>query len=157
MAKLSLRISLASLCGFALAAGTADAAVTSVYKCFDRNLNVVYTDQPCRGEHLSIETGIVDHAAVAELQREREAVTRSAAQRVAELRTLPAPVGNYGYGGPAFVENGYGGNADVYYPAFGYGSYGNGDRSRKRPDYARNNFGKQQRFVPAPKGDLMKR
>ena len=139
---------------FSAAAG---AAATTVYKCFDRNLAVVYTDEPCRGEQLRIETGSVDQAAVAELQREREAVARSAAQRVAELRARPEPLQQYAYAGPPpMPDYGY---ADTYYPAYGYGPYydnnnNNNDRGRGRPDNGRK---RQQYHVPAPKGDLIKR
>src|ERR1700755_2120798 len=100
-----------SACTLALAAGYGNAAVPTVYKCFDRNLGVLYTDQPCRGEQLSIEGGSIDPVAVAELQREREAVARAAAQRVAELRRVDvAP--QYYAGGPAAPQGPQYGGAD---------------------------------------------
>ena len=46
----------------------------------------LYTDQPCKGEQLEIRAGDPDPVAVAELAREREAVSRSAAQRIADQR-----------------------------------------------------------------------
>src|SRR4051812_4567900 len=146
-------------CSLALAAGAAGATVTTVYKCFDRKLDVVYTDQPCRGEQLRIEGGSVDPVAVAELQREREAVARAAAQRVAELRRVDvAPQYSYGGGAPAPAPAPeYASAGDGYYP-LGYGyapeyndRRGHGDQGRR--------FGNQHRqsYVPAPRGDLIKR
>jgi len=153
------RLSWASACALALALSPANAAVTTVYKCFDRNLDVVYTDQPCRGEQLRIEGGSVDPVAIAELQREREAVARAAAQRVAELRRVDvAPQYAYGGGLPQQLpvpDYAYGG--DGYYPLdYGYAPgyndrRGRGDRDRR--------FGNQHRqsHVPAPPGNLIKR
>jgi hypothetical protein len=101
----------------AAVANPAVSAVTTVYKCFDRSLNVVYTDQPCRGEQLDIEGGRADPAALAELQREREALSRAMAQRMADNRRLPVANSDYAVGGfaPPIVP-------EVYYPAGG-GSY----------------------------------
>jgi hypothetical protein len=144
-----------SACFVLLAAAPAGAAVTSVYKCFDKNLGVVYTDQPCRGEHLAIETGTVNQAAVAELQREREAVARAAAERIADMRRLPERDYNsqFVYGGGPM--GGYAG--DTYYPAYGplgYDQgYGNRGRDFRRPDFHR----RSPPHVPAPRGDLIKR
>jgi hypothetical protein len=156
------RLSWASACALALAMGSANAAVTTVYKCFDRNLDVVYTDQPCRGEQLRIEGGSTDPVAVAELQREREAVARAAAQRVAELRRVDVTP-QYAYGGglppqlpmPDYGYGGYGN--DGYYP-LGYGYAPDyGDR-RGRGDQARHNGSqRRQSHVPAPPGNLIKR
>ncbi|MCC6194199.1 MAG: DUF4124 domain-containing protein [Burkholderiales bacterium] len=143
---------LAVLC---LAASPAPAAVATVYKCFDAKLNVVYTDQPCRGEQLEIELGAVDHAAVAELAREREAVSRAIAQRIAEGNRMPVA---RDYAPPAYYAGpppGYYGN-DVYY-APGWGFYGppvadrRGDRDRpplRKP---------RPPSVPASRGDLIRR
>jgi hypothetical protein len=155
-------IGIALTAGALALAGAADAAVTTVYKCFDRNLGVVYTDEPCRGEQLRIEGGHTDPVAIAELQREREAVARSAAQRVADLRARPEPVQQYAYAGPPPLTPDYG-YADSYYPAYGYGPYYNGynnDRGRGRPDDGRPDNGRRERqqyHVPAPKGNLIKR
>src|SRR5215203_2602697 len=82
-----LRIAVAVLA--VAAAPPALCAITTVYKCFDRTLGVLYTDQPCRGEQLSIEGGRTDPAAIAELTREREALSRAVAERIADNRRLP--------------------------------------------------------------------
>lgn len=58
------------------------AAATQVYKCIDKNRHVLYTDEPCPGgELLDIRPGDADPAAVARLEREREALERRMAQR----------------------------------------------------------------------------
>ena len=142
-------------CIFAAAATHASAAATTVYKCFDGKLGVVYTDQPCRGEQLSIEGGTADPVAVAELAREREALSRSAAQRIADNRRAAierdlAP--QYVYAGP---PAGYG--SEIYYPA-GLGYYPNAvdgrpPRDHLRPDPRRGRMS----AVPAPRGNLIRR
>ena len=130
-----LRVALAAVA--VAAASPAMSAVTTVYKCFDRNLNVVYTDQPCRGEQLDIEAGRADPAAIAELQREREALSRAVAQRIADNRRLPAANPNPDYLAGGFPQAM---DSEVYYPA-GWGSYAPyaGDRVRGRgPNSGRN-------------------
>lgn len=77
-------LALAAMCVIALASGSASAASTTVYKCFDRNLNVVYTDTPCVGEQMDVKTVDADPVALAELQRERDSLARSTAQRIAD-------------------------------------------------------------------------
>jgi hypothetical protein len=147
-------------CLLAAAASHAPAAVTTVYKCFDGKLGVVYTDQPCRGEQLSIEGGTADPVAVAELQREREALSRSVAQRIMDNRRAAierdiAP--QYVFAGP---PAGYG--SEVYYPAYypaGFGYYpnvadGRPPRDHLRPDLRR---GGRAGTVPAPRGNLIRR
>jgi len=155
-------LTLASACALALAGGTANAAVTTVYKCFDRNLGVLYTDMPCRGEQLSIEGGNTDPVAIQELRREREAVARQASERVAELRRVDvAPQYVYG-GGPAMPmqDNSYAG--DAYYP-LGYGyapGYGDGrgdGRGRGDQGFGRHNRYQPRPSLPAPRGNLIKR
>jgi hypothetical protein len=150
---------LAALAGLSLVASPAPAAVTTVYKCFDARLNVVYTDQPCRGEQLDIELGTVDHARVAELAREREAVSRAIAQRIAEnnraaaARAYAPPV----YAGP---PPGYYGGDEVYYPAgWGYVGPTYGDRRGGRGDHARppSRNNRPPPSVPASRGDLIRR
>ena len=118
---------LPSLRWLALAAavlGCSHAGAATIYKCFDRSLGVLYTDEPCKGEALDIRPGSADPVALAELQREREALSRSAAQRIADTRrpletpvmtyvappeSMPSPYFDYGY--PAYwggyVPNGY--------------------------------------------------
>jgi hypothetical protein len=96
-------------------------ATTPIYKCFDKNLSLVYTDEPCRdGEQLDIRAGDADPAAVAWLQRERDELDQSAAQRIADQRRLGAlgqlmpafqyaPIeqfGPYEYA-PYFVDSGF--------------------------------------------------
>lgn len=59
------------------------AATDPIYKCIE-DLRVVYTDVPCRnGEQLNIRAGEADPAAMARLQRERDLLDQSAAQRIA--------------------------------------------------------------------------
>jgi hypothetical protein len=73
--------------GLLLAAGSAQAASVPIYKCLDRNLGLVYTDLPCKdGEKLDLRAGDSDPAAVAALERERERLSVSAAQRLADER-----------------------------------------------------------------------
>jgi hypothetical protein len=69
-----------------LAADPAAAAGTAVYKCFDKSLSVLYTDEPCAGELMNIRAGDADPMALAELQRERDNLARSTAQRLADYR-----------------------------------------------------------------------
>lgn len=132
-----------------LAAATTPAigAVTTVYKCFDRSLNVVYTDQPCRGEQLDIDPGRADPNAIAELQREREALSRAVAQRIADNRRYPAAAPDYVVAPPPL-------GSEVYYPAGGgyyYPPYGY-DRARGRgnnPGGGDNNRARATRNLPA--------
>jgi hypothetical protein len=148
IAKARRRAHLAGGVALLLAASVpASAAVTTVYKCFDRNLGVLYTDQPCRGEQLSIESGSVDPVGLAELQREREALSRSVAARTANAtaRALPnqdVAMGydvGYGYPGPP--------GDDVYYPAyFGGGGYASNAKDRRPRQDSRKD--KQPYHVP---------
>jgi hypothetical protein len=44
----------------------------------DKNLGVLYTDEPCKeGEQLNVRAGDADPAAVARLERQRDAPTRA--------------------------------------------------------------------------------
>ncbi len=88
---------LALAVGACALAAPAAAGSTAVYKCFDRNLNVLYTDQPCAGEVLEIRAGDPDAAALAALQKERDALAKSIAQRIVESRQPrePAPAPTY--------------------------------------------------------------
>jgi hypothetical protein len=90
-----------------VAAGVADAASTSIYKCSGDSLGFTYTDQPCTGgERLDIRPGEADPEAVARLQVARDQLARSAAARVAEQRRaaalsdLAAPTWSQGSEGP---------------------------------------------------------
>jgi len=95
------------------------AGTTPIYKCLDGNLGLLYTDEPCKGgEQLNIRPGDADLAAVARLERQRDALDQSASQRIAELRRIPTeemgasrlryePVdqgGSYDHG-PAYVSD----------------------------------------------------
>jgi hypothetical protein len=78
-----------ALSALLLALQTASAGTTIVYKCLDRNLGVVYTDEPCKGgERMTIRAGDADPAAVARLERERDALGRSAEQRIMDERRI---------------------------------------------------------------------
>ena len=72
------------------------AATAPIYKCIDANLRVMYTDVHCKnGEQLSIRAGEADPAAVARLQRERDALDQSAAQRIADQQGQSVWAGQY--------------------------------------------------------------
>jgi hypothetical protein len=74
-----------------LAPGGNSAASTPIYKCLDKNLGLVYTDEPCKdGELLNIRAGDADPAAVARLERVRDALDQSAAQRITDERRIAA-------------------------------------------------------------------
>jgi len=98
-----------------LALASHDAVGATIYKCFDRSLGVLYTDQPCRGEALDIQAGNPDPAALAELAREREALSQSMAQRITDNRRVANERDFAYYGGPvpdvatpsAYVDVGY--------------------------------------------------
>jgi hypothetical protein len=67
--------------------GSSWAGTAPIYKCFDRNLGLLYTDLPCKdGEQLDIRPGEADLAAVARLERQLDALDQSASQRIAEQR-----------------------------------------------------------------------
>jgi hypothetical protein len=141
----SIRVALAAL--LIGVAPLSSAAVTTVYKCFDRSLGVLYTDQPCRGEQLDIEAGRADPNAIAELAREREALSKAVAQRIADNRRLAAAAPDYGAIPPPPPD------AEIYYPA-GWGYYAPyGDQqARGRGDHPRggdNNRARGARSVPA--------
>src|SRR6202140_2933619 len=73
-----------------LASCVAD-ATASIYKCLGANLALIYTDQPCKGgEQLDIHAGDADPAAVAQLQRARDQLDRSAAARIVDERRTAA-------------------------------------------------------------------
>lgn len=125
------------------AALPASAAVTTVYKCFDRNLGVLYTDQPCRGEQLDIDAGHADPAAVAELQREREALSRAMAQRIADNRRATPEA-------PAYVMVPPAASPEIYYPAgWGYAAPYAEDRARPRNGNGGAERPRASRSVPA--------
>jgi len=70
-----------------LTASSGWAATTPIYKCLDKRLGLLYTDEPCKdGEQLDIRAGDADPLAVARLERQRDALDQSAAQRIADQR-----------------------------------------------------------------------
>ena len=63
----------------------------TIYKCFDRKSDVVYTDQPCKdGAPLDIQAGDADPVAVARLERVRDAFEQSASERIRDMRMIDA-------------------------------------------------------------------
>ena len=106
-----------------LAGANASAATTPIYKCLDRNLGVLYTDLPCKdGERMDLRAGDADPAAMARLERERDALDRNAAQRIADDHRA-ALQRNYAQGPAYGVDYGDAGYADAgaYAPYGGYG------------------------------------
>src|SRR5258706_1366785 len=83
-------VSATALCAAVLAlsvSGAGRAASTVVYRCLDAHLGVVYTHVPCKdGAPFDVHTGEVDAAAVAKLERARDALDQSAAQRISDQR-----------------------------------------------------------------------
>lgn len=80
-----------ALCLVVLGAGSGRVAAAPIYKCFDKNLALVYTDEPCKdGEPLDVRAGEADPAAVAWLERQRDALDESFAQRLADQRRSAA-------------------------------------------------------------------
>ena len=79
----------------ALLAGRAWSANAPVYKCLGTNLEVLYTDVPCKdAEPMDVRAGDADPAAVARLERERDALDQSFAQRLADGRRDRVPLAN---------------------------------------------------------------
>jgi hypothetical protein len=141
------RVALGAL---ALAAATVHAGTTTVYKCFDRNLGVLYTDEPCKGEQMNIRAGDADPGAVAELQREREALARSSALRIADNRRTN-PDRDYAaqwINPPA--DTGLYASADAYYPGgYAYAPYAANAR-RRPPATDRDERRERAAFLPNP-------
>ena len=126
------------LVGFAC--GSAMAATSTIYKCFDRHLALVYTDIPCKdGELLDIRAGDPDPAAIARLQQERDALDRSIAQRIIDGRRagLQRPYSaapDYGYA-PGYDADTYA-DAAPYFP-YGYGVLAGAPMGRQHTHNAR--------------------
>lgn len=75
-----------ALCAGVLSAAGALAATTPIYKCLDQNRQVLYTDERCgNGAELDVRAGDADPAAIARLDRVRDALDQSAARRIAAL------------------------------------------------------------------------
>lgn len=80
-----------ALCLIVFTTGCGWAATAPIYKCFDKKLNLVYTDEPCKdGERLDLRAGDADPAAVARLERQVDALDQSADQRIADQRRTAA-------------------------------------------------------------------
>jgi len=112
-----------ALCSFSLASPGVHAANTTVYRCLDRHLEVVYTDEPCKeGAPLEIRTADADPAALARLERIRDALDQAAVQRLTEERrlamqsVLPLPTGR----NLAESEDGLDYGSYYTYPVGGY-------------------------------------
>jgi len=112
-------------CGvIVLACGNAAAATSPIYKCFDRHLALVYTDVPCKdGEQLDVRPGDADPAAMARLDRERDALAQSSARRISDLRAAEVQR-NYAAAAPYEYAPGY--DVGSYAEALDYGPYGYG-------------------------------
>ena len=75
----------------ALASTSAFAASTTIYKCFDSHLSLVYTDSPCKeGERMDINPGEADPVAVSKLEHARDMLDRAAAERLSDDRRAAA-------------------------------------------------------------------
>jgi hypothetical protein len=90
---LALQLARAAACALiafvivVLAVAPASASNTAIYKCLDNHLGLVYTDLPCKdGEKLDIRAGDADPVAVARLERARDQLDQSAAQRIVDER-----------------------------------------------------------------------
>ena len=125
------RLGLATFaCGFfGLACDGAAAATAPIYKCFDRHLALVYTDIPCKdGEQLDVRPGDVDPAAMARLDRERDALAQSSARRISDLRAAQfsrnyAAAAEYA---PSYDVGSYAEPLDYAPYAYDYAPYGYG-------------------------------
>ena len=126
------------------AATLAWAASGPIYKCVDRNLGITYTDVPCKdGERLDVRAGDADPAALARLDREREALDRSAAQRIIDERR--ATLQRRAYDQPAYlVQEGYTyPEMPDYAPyTYGYGYYPYAYGGVVQPDRRRHGDGR---------------
>ena len=111
-----------ALCLVVLLVGHGWAATTPIYKCLDKNLGLLYTDQPCKeGEQLDVRAGDPDPAAIARLDRERDALDQSAAQRIADDSRYAFLAGRemgMGYGPPD--EGGPYDDGSAYVSGFGF-------------------------------------
>jgi hypothetical protein len=122
MSRRALQWLVAGAMSFAFA--PAWAVDTPIYKCFDAHLSLVYTDLPCKdGEVVDIRAGDADPAAVARLERARDQLDQSAAERtrderrLAGARALARPPDDYDEGAPPVAADASG-YAYGYLPAF---------------------------------------
>ena len=136
----------------------AQSGTSTIYKCFDRNLGVLYTDQPCKGEQLEVRAGDPDPNAVAALERERDALSRSMAQRIADQRRAALDAQRaveWVYPAP-FDPSVYAAN-DVYYHAgWGYAPY-SAAKPLRQPDRRADEPRDRASYVPNPPRGLPRR
>jgi hypothetical protein len=135
------------------------AASAPIYKCLDRNLGISYTDIPCKdGQQLDLRAGDADPAAVARLERERDALDRSSAQRITDLRRAALERQQY------VVEPNYAPNYDAaayadmagYFP-YGYAAFAGVPQYRQRsPDARPDRRGVRRSVVPTRIPPLMR-
>ena len=72
-------------------ATSARSANTTVYRCLDTHLGVVYTDVACKeGQGFEIRAGEADPTALKRLERLRDALDQSAVQRLSDERRFAA-------------------------------------------------------------------
>lgn len=125
--------------GLLLCANLGDAwGAAPIYKCFDRKSDVVYTDVPCKdGAVLDVRAGEADPAAVARLERARDALDQSAAQRISDMRWAAAqrafapPM--YGPSEPNWLDYPGGYSPYDYGAIWGLAGFANGRSHHARP------------------------
>jgi len=122
-----------SLVGLGIVGGPAHAASTTVYRCLDAHLEVVYTDIPCKeGSAFEVSPGDADPAAVARLERVRDALDQSAAQRLTAERIAARSVVVAPMRGGAEADDDDSDYGYYTYPVAGYG-YAPDQRHPHRP------------------------
>jgi hypothetical protein len=114
---------LLALCLVLLAPIGKSSAATQIYRCVDKNLGLLYTDEPCKdGEAMTIRAGDADPIAVARLERARDALDQSAAQRIADQRRAAAERDLALLYGGQDLRGGYGDMAaNMQYAPYDYG------------------------------------
>jgi hypothetical protein len=136
-------------------AGPAWSTNAPIYKCFDKNLGLLYTDLPCKdGEQLDLRPGDADPASVARLERERDQLDQSVAQRILDERRAAAQrdladrirgEAVYGDGVPNYPD---------YSLAYGYGypfvTYPPHAHPRPHRPHPLPRIADQHRFAPNP-------
>jgi hypothetical protein len=137
-----------------LAVAPASAANTAIYKCLDNHLGLVYTDLPCKdGEQLDIRAGEADPAAVARLERVRDQLDQSAAQRIVDERRAAERIALANRLRREAEEERSAAETIATYPPFDYG-YGYAPFlpvTRMHPPRARaHRFREPLRFAPRP-------
>ena len=127
------------------------AATTPIYKCLDKNLGIVYTDEPCRdGELMDIRAGDADPAAVARLERARDALDRSAERRIAAQSRAGEQLNLAAAYGIGDAQNAYDFAAPPYAP-WDYGAIAwFAGVGRHHPVRARPTKMEPRKFAPTP-------